>query len=720
MDMRAVRRSLLFVSVLLLSCSAPIAPIASEMPPPSPTLPASEWPVDVLTYKGDVERSGQLPGPGPDEEPVVLWQKEYAAAITADPLVVGGLLIIAGEDGIVRALDLDNGQERWQATTPASIAATPSSDGSYLYAIGTDGSLRALSIDEGGVVVWEQEGFLLGSIVTVAGSTVFAGADQELVALAATDGSELWRASAPGTTGAALGGELLYVSGAGSGELTVLGLDGSPKGTMATEGAHVLTPAVVDGVISVVARDVRGGRNVVLAYDSAGARLWDWQSTDRARIHGHAVADGRIFVSTEMPGRLHGLDAVTGNELWPAGELDERLITFPFVADDVVYVASATRLFALDTASGNELWRVNIGSAVEVSLAVTGGLLLVATTRSDGKGTVTAFVAPTDHRMTSWPGATDQPTPTTTPAHASPPAHAVLVSVQEVVDLEPGSLPLSIARAPDGTIYLGDMLNDRILIRRTDGIVESWGESGSGDGQFSFAEVTQNDGSVGVAVSPDGSLIAVGDGGNHRVQVFDADRRHVRTIGRLGRGIGQFVNPCCVTIDEQRRIWVVDTAREDIQVFSEDGLWLFGFGESGPGDGQLSRPSAAALDFQHDEIVVPDFGNRRLAVFSGDGEWLRNHAGRAAEGFPLMEVNSVTVDRFGRYWLVDTPANNLFVLDRDGVLLGTIPPDEFGLGRIEFADFALDDDGLLYFADLVQPRLIIAQIEETLWPAPDE
>jgi DNA-binding beta-propeller fold protein YncE len=456
---------------------------------------------------------------------------------------------------------------------------------------------------------------------------------------------------------------------------------------------------------------VPGGGNVVQAYESTGARLWEWQSADRARIHGHAVADGRIVVSTEEPGRLHGLDAVTGNELWPAREFAERLITFPFIADDVVYVASATSLFALDAASGNELWRVSIGSAVEVSLAVTGGLLLVTTTGDDGQGTVTAFASPTDHRMPIRPGATDQP------AHASPAASPAPVTVLEVVELEPGSLPLSIARAPDGTIYLGDMLNDRILIRRADGTIDSWGESGSADGQFSFVEVTQNDGSVGVAVSPDGSIIAVGDGGNHRVQLFDRDLKHLETIGRLGRGPAQFVNPCCVSIDADNRIWVVDTAREHVQVFSADGTRLFGFAEGGPGDGQLSRPASVAFDYEHDEVIVPDFGNRRLAVFSRDGDWLRNLRGSPAEGFLLMEVNAVTVDRFGRYWLVDTPANNLFVIDRDGALLGTIPPEAFGLGRIEFASFALDDDGLLYFADLVQPRLVIVQIEPPLWPA---
>jgi DNA-binding beta-propeller fold protein YncE len=81
--------------------------------------------------------------------------------------------------------------------------------------------------------------------------------------------------------------------------------------------------------------------------------------------------------------------------------------------------------------------------------------------------------------------------------------------------------------------------------------------------------VTRNDASGGVAVAPDGKLIAVGDGANHRVQLFDGARKFLISIGRLGREDGQFLNPCCIAIDTDHRIWVVDSAREDVQVFSE-------------------------------------------------------------------------------------------------------------------------------------------------------
>src|SRR4029079_14127679 len=98
----------------------------------------------------------------------------------------------------------------------------------------------------------------------------------------------------------------------------------------------------------------------------------------------------------------------------------------------------------------------------------------------------------------------------------------------------------------------------RILVQDPSGRRRWWGERGSGKGQFDFSAVTQNDGSAGVAVSPDGGLIAVSEGGNHRIQLFDRNLEHVRFIGRTGRGDGPFINPSA-TIDLDHRIWVVDS-----------------------------------------------------------------------------------------------------------------------------------------------------------------
>jgi outer membrane protein assembly factor BamB len=655
-----------------------------------------------------------MPGPGPIDDPIALWRTSYELAITAAPLVVDGQVVIAGHDGVVRALDIDSGDELWQSTLPAGVTSTGTIEGRTIHVIDTGGVLRTISLDthEQG---WTSPGFLPNSLVTVATDRIIVGAAEGAVALARTDGGVVWSSSTDASRRIALGDGLVYTSGDGSGLLSVLDLDGNEQWTFQTNGADVLTPAVAGQDVYVVARDVPGGRNVVLAIDSDGAETWRWLPPGRERIHGHAVTDERVFVSTEKSdAAVYALDRGTGERLW-ARPFDDWLISFPTVAEGVVYVAGIDEgIAALDAATGATLWHADIGMPIEAAITVTGGLLLVATTHANGAGAVTAFAAPGDPRVPV--GSTPAPAPAARSPHSSVagPAPVTIVSVDQV---EGDSLLLSTAIAPDGTMYVGDMANSRIVVRHTDGSIEMWGERGSRPGQFNFAEVTQNDGSVGVAVSPDGQLIAVGDSGNHRVQLFDADRSFQASFGRLGRGAGQFVNPCCLTIDSDQRVWVVDTAREDVQVFDEAGQLILAFGESGSGNGQLRRPGGAFVDEASNEVLIADFGNRRIAVFSTDGAWLRNYVDRPADGFILGEVNDVAVDRFGRIFAVDTPGNSLFIVDRDGGLLAQIPPNYPGLGQVEFATFELDDEGRLYFADLLAGQLVVAQLGPPIWPA---
>ena len=112
--------------------------------------------------------------------------------------------------------------------------------------------------------------------------------------------------------------------------------------------------------------------------------------------------------------------------------------------------------------------------------------------------------------------------PTSRPsATAVPPLPLEVLSVDVIPAL---SLPLGSAVDPDGTMYAVDMLNNRVIVRHPDGEIVYWGERGGGPGEFDFAPVTENDASTSIAVSPDGELIVVGDGNNHRVQVFDGSR----------------------------------------------------------------------------------------------------------------------------------------------------------------------------------------------------
>ena len=109
------------------------------------------------------------------------------------------------------------------------------------------------------------------------------------------------------------------------------------------------------------------------------------------------------------------------------------------------------------------------------------------------------------------------------------------------------SLFLGMARAPDGSLYALDHENARILPFAPDGTPGvAFGSAGDGEGEFDFSEVTPGDQSGSIAIASDGWM-AIGDGGNHRVQLFDADRTFVRAL--TGPAADPLINPCCVAFD---------------------------------------------------------------------------------------------------------------------------------------------------------------------------
>ena len=147
------------------------------------------------------------------------------------------------------------------------------------------------------------------------------------------------------------------------------------------------------------------------------------------------------------------------------------------------------------------------------------------------------------------------------------------------------NMPWGIDVDKNGDVYVVDWRNDRIQKFSSDGrFLMKFGASGSGDGEFNRP--------TGVAVDKDG-IIYVADRGNKRLQVFGADGSFITkmtgdgTLSKWGtaklnansdmwkeREISQvieqeklFLGPIAVEVDDEGRIFVVETARHRIQVY---------------------------------------------------------------------------------------------------------------------------------------------------------
>ena len=69
-----------------------------------------------------------------------------------------------------------------------------------------------------------------------------------------------------------------------------------------------------------------------------------------------------------------------------------------------------------------------------------------------------------------------------------------------------------------------------------------------------------------------------------------------------------------VKVDEEERIYVLDTKEAHIKIFDRDGAYLKTVSKKGQGPGELGLPRSISITSKN-EIMIPDLMNRRLTFF---------------------------------------------------------------------------------------------------------
>ena len=189
--------------------------------------------------------------------------------------------------------------------------------------------------------------------------------------------------------------------------------------------------------------------------------------------------------------------------------------------------------------------------------------------------------------------------------------------------------PRGVAVGADGSIYVVDSRNARIQEYSSDGsFVRAIGTNGSGPGQLGLNTAAGGGGPAGIAISPDGSIY-VADTWNHRIVVYNADGSPLRAWGQFvdlqdspdaQQQTGSFYGPRGIAIHEGL-VYVTDTGNERVQVFDAEGTFIRAFGGAGNGDGQLREPVGIAVA-EDGAVLVADSHNSRIARFDANGRWL--------------------------------------------------------------------------------------------------
>lgn len=172
--------------------------------------------------------------------------------------------------------------------------------------------------------------------------------------------------------------------------------------------------------------------------------------------------------------------------------------------------------------------------------------------------------------------------------------------------------PTGCSVAPDGSLYVADTHENRIMVFAPDGrLIRSFGSYGLGPGQFTYP--------TDVAFGPDDTYYISEFGGNDRIQVFDAAGNFLFSFGSFGPETGQFNRPQSMEFTpDGRELWIADACNHRIVITDPQGNWITTFGRAGTGPGELSYPYSLIL-LPDGSALITEFGNNRIQRLARDG-----------------------------------------------------------------------------------------------------
>jgi DNA-binding beta-propeller fold protein YncE len=283
---------------------------------------------------------------------------------------------------------------------------------------------------------------------------------------------------------------------------------------------------------------------------------------------------------------------------------------------------------------------------------------------------------------------------------------------------QPGqfNLPRAVTVDAEGRIYVADSGNHRVQVFAPDGVfLRQWGSlcktdtqegcEGAGDGQFNEP--------WGIAVDA-AANVYVSDTWNHRIQHFGPDGQFLRAWGSFASTGGElaeetgFYGPRSVVIGRDGNVYVMDTGNKRVQVFTPDGNQITQWGGGGVVDGTFDEPVGLAQDGDGDWFVA-DTWNKRIQRFDEayqyQAQWpISGWASQSVVNKPGLAVD-------GQRQLVyaaDPEGYRILVFGTDGSYKGSF--GQYGIDESSMTlptGVAVGPDGKVYVADGDAHRIMV-------------
>jgi sugar lactone lactonase YvrE len=419
----------------------------------------------------------------------------------------------------------------------------------------------------------------------------------------------------------------------------------------ASDRLHVLDN--FDG--QVIVFDLQG--NFVTTYAQSGFGLGEF----RFPIDMALGPSDRLFVGEDLNDRIQ--------RFTETGVAELEWTSFPSFRD---VAANSTRVFVADgddpslesfDVNGN-LQRGSYGSFNDYRyLATTGTDRLVALTSNDRIRVLTASTSTT---LTEWG------TPVGDPGHferardiamdaqgrvyvvdrgkdvvSRYSASGALETEELIPDVFPNYGPEALALHPSGDVYVGQRSGVGVIRYSEDlELIDEWAASDQG-GTLSGLDDLE--------VGPDGNLYVI-DGPAEVIRVFTVDGAPVKTFGTPGTGVGQLADPIALAFDAAGNLYVLDEVGKVLK-YGPDDVFIKEWGAVGDGPGEFESPRGIGVDLRG-LVYVADYQNRRIQVFSSEGDFVSEAA--LEDEFCALLANDVAIHPNGTTLVAAAPEDVLY------------------------------------------------------------
>lgn len=307
----------------------------------------------------------------------VKWKFDAVSPLYTAPNVFGNALFFGTENGLMVAVNKNNGETLWKTTTLHRnfILATPIITDVFVMWGGYDAYFYNISTSAG-QKVWKTlvGSSVYGSPTMIEDKVIFGAEDGFVRAFDSGTGAEKWRLA---TRGEVFSSPAIYKRVAIVGSLDkhvyAVSVDkGQLAWKFATNNEIASSPAVGNDKVYI------GNKSGTMYALNANTGSLVWTFDTEGEIITAPAVTSKFVIFGSKDGFIYALDAESGQLQWKFKTQGE-VLSSPSIAGNVVYVGSSDKhLYALDSNTGNELWKFETEGKISASPLIVDGVVYVA------------------------------------------------------------------------------------------------------------------------------------------------------------------------------------------------------------------------------------------------------------------------------------------------------------------------------------------------------